>query len=318
MEESNLDKARETRNVRGRRPIGHRLSQKRIYLPMIVSRELGFVFMHNPKVAGTSVRDVLEPLRDTPFDFANNYPDPLTGERIIDRSHIGIDEFAHFYPDIWQTTLSLPFFALYRDPKSRFLAAVNQYSKMYGDVDIRFADQAKRSAFFKKLLEALDALGVAENAMENHEYAFFRPQWIFLKSERADAKNLDIRPYPVSAFKDFAADISNILGRDLHFARENSSEQFSVGGPMGAILSNNTIKKSLRRLPGAMTAMSLLRKSRKTDTERENLQPEVRYGLNDRDLEAFDRFIARFYAKDFDHFRALGTPFDRVYETNTV
>ncbi|WP_157960106.1 hypothetical protein [Albibacillus kandeliae] len=160
---------------------------------MIVSRALGFVLTHNPKVAGTSVRDSLEPLHDTPFDFSNSYPDPLTGERTIDCSHVGTHEFPHFYPDILQTTLPMPFFALYGDTKSRFLAAVNQYSKMYSEVDIRFAD-----------------------------------------------------------------------------------------------------------------------------TTRENLQPEVRHSLNDPDLEPFDSFIARLNAKNFNHFRALGTLFDRVHETITA
>lgn len=274
---------------------------------MIVSQKLGFVFMHNPKVAGTSVREVLEPLRDTPFDFANNRPDPLTGTNIIDRSHIGIDEFARYYPEIWESARPLPFFSLYRDPKNRFLAAVNQYSKMYGDVDIRFADLPKRARFFKDLVETLDRLGVAENAMDNHEFAFFRPQWIFMKSQMPDAASLNLRPYPVEDFQEFASDLSIVTGRPLSFARENSSEQFAMAGPIGALLSNNKIKKTLRQLPGAMTAMDFLRKSRHTDTARDSLAPENRYGLSPRELEEFDQFIERFYAKDVIHFEELKT-----------
>lgn len=228
---------------------------------MIVSNEKNFVFMHNPKVAGTSVRKVLEPLRDTPFDFANNRPDPLTGERIIDRSHLGIDEFAHYYPSLWQRAKRLTFFALYRDPKARFLAAINQYSKMYGDTDIRFAPLGKRSDFFKRTLEQLEAMGTAEKTMDNHELAFFRPQWIFMESTNPERRDLKVRAYALSEFDEFTRDISMVTGNRLQFPRENSSEQFSVGGLAGAVLSNNQIKKSLRRLPGSAAAMRLLRKS---------------------------------------------------------
>lgn len=263
---------------------------------MIISSSGRFVFMHNPKVAGSSVRTILDCYRDADTDLFDTDPDPFSPTHRTDRAHIGIDEFAHLYPDLWARTKGLPFFALYRAPKDRFLSSVNEYSRVYGDTDIRFAPKEQRADFLSRTWDRLAQKGKAENIMSSLEFTHFRPQWIYMSRENGPTPS--VHAYELREFADFTADLSKVCGEPISFPRENSSEQFVVGGAAGKLLGNNAIKKALRRIPGSMLAMQMLRKTSRSDTSKAALSPTERYGLNAARADELNEFVEMFYSRD--------------------
>ncbi|MCI1028001.1 sulfotransferase family 2 domain-containing protein [Pantoea dispersa] len=91
---------------------------------MIFSHEKKFLFIHNPKVAGTSVRKSLEQYDSTegafwrPF-YLEKY------ERIVDRAHVPACEYdQHSLLDISEKYFT---FGFVRDPYQRFLSAWEEY-----------------------------------------------------------------------------------------------------------------------------------------------------------------------------------------------
>ncbi|MBZ4023019.1 hypothetical protein CKO11_11165 [Rhodobacter sp. TJ_12] len=264
---------------------------------MIVSRTHGFVFMHNPKVAGSSVRAVLDKWRDPDVDLFATDPNPTAPLHRVDRAHIGIAEFAANYPDLWAQTRDFPFYVLYRDPFSRFLSSVNEYCRVYGETDIRFAAQAERRNVFFGLIDRLRALGTAEGVMDILELTHFRPQWIYLTPpEGADIR---LRAFGLKEIPRFATELSGCIGETVDFGRENGSEQFDLPLPMRRILANNSVKKQLRKLPGAMWAMQQLRqRSAGTPQSGARLSVQERYGLTEAEHQEVETFVQGFYARD--------------------
>jgi len=264
---------------------------------MIVSRRHGFVFMHNPKVAGSSVRATLEPWRDPDVDLFETDPDPASPLHRVDRAHIGIAEFARHYPALWDEVRGLAFFVLYRDPFARFLSSVNEYCRVYGETDIRFAAQSERRKVFLDLVARLRELGSAEAVMDILELTHFRPQWIYLTPP--EGVDLDLRAFDLKEMSGFAEALSGCIGAPVDFGRENGSEQFDLPRPMRRILANNSIKKQLRRLPGAMWAMQQLRqRSAGTSQSGARLSVQERYGLTEAEHREVETFVQEFYARD--------------------
>ena len=261
---------------------------------MIVSRRHRFVFMHNPKVAGSSVRGALEQWRDPDVDLFAVDPDPASPLHRIDRSHIGLAEFEHYYPELWGQVKTLPFFVLYRDSFRRFLSSFNEYCRVYGDTDIRFAATPERRRVFLSLIERLERLGQAEAVMDVLDLTHFRPQWIYIDAPEGAA--LDLRAFDLSDMAGFTAALSDCIGAPVDFGRENSSEQFDLPGPMRRLLANNAIKKRLRELPGAMWAMGQLR--RRSGAAGKGLSVAERYGMSEAEETDLRAFVERFYARD--------------------
>lgn len=261
---------------------------------MIVSRKHGFVFMHNPKVAGSSVRMVLEEWRDRDVNLFGVDPDPSSPLHEVDRAHIGIAEFARHYPELWAQTKHLPFFVIYRDPFGRFLSSVNEYCRVYGATDIRFAALPERRRVFLRIVERLSALGHAEAVMGSLDLTHFRPQWIYFQPPEGEV--LDLRAFDLGEMVQFTRELSSCVGSALDFGRKNSSEQFDLPGPMRRMLANNAIKKRLRELPGAMWAMGQLR--RRSGAAGKGLSVAERYGMSEAEETDLRAFVERFYARD--------------------
>ena len=260
--------------------------------------------MHNPKVGGSSVRAVLEKYRDPDVDLFGIDPEPTSSLHRIDRAHMGIDEFSRFFPDVWQETKSLPYFVLYRDPFKRFLSSINEYCRVYGATDIRFAALPERRRVFLELTERLDRLGRAEAVMDALDLTHFRPQWIYMQPP--EGISLRLRAFDLKDMEEFTTELSLCLGAQLDFSRENSSEQFDIPGPLQVVLANNSIKKQLRRLPGATWAMGQLRKrSSGTAQSDRQLSATGRYGLTEAEAQTAESFVARFYARDFAFLEGL-------------
>ena len=97
---------------------------------MIISDRYRFVFVHIPKCAGSSVREVLRPFDDThgKFEFyVAEHPD--FGE--LDFAHIPMALLVKIDAEALQKVRDYDSFAIVRNPYDRFPSAVAQRAKMY-------------------------------------------------------------------------------------------------------------------------------------------------------------------------------------------
>ncbi len=93
---------------------------------MIVSHKHKFVFIHNPKVAGSSIRDVLESYHDHAYKFWQHKFIPEL-DRVADLAHLTLSEISLLFPKLAGYT----FFTLVRNPEARLLSSVCEYKKQH-------------------------------------------------------------------------------------------------------------------------------------------------------------------------------------------
>ena len=96
---------------------------------MIVSDHRKFVFIHNPKCGGTSVRQAL-----MPFDTTANFfwmHDTWHGKQ-IDKAHMPLFLLRSRYPEYFRLLADYVVFAFVRDPYARVVSAFNEsHIKLY-------------------------------------------------------------------------------------------------------------------------------------------------------------------------------------------
>lgn len=94
---------------------------------MIISERKGFIFVHNPKCAGTSVRSALTPY-DTTHDLFWNFE--TWNGREIDRAHMPLFMFRSLYPQYFALLSHYLSFMFVRDPYDRAVSAFNEVRRM--------------------------------------------------------------------------------------------------------------------------------------------------------------------------------------------
>jgi hypothetical protein len=93
---------------------------------MLISDLHRFVFLHNPKAAGTSVRSVLEKYDSTAGKFWRNFDDRV---RLRDMAHMPMESVREFFPTEFEK-LSLYFvFGFVREPLARYISGFNEINK---------------------------------------------------------------------------------------------------------------------------------------------------------------------------------------------
>ncbi len=96
---------------------------------MIISRAHHFAFIHNPKVAGTSIRKAIESYHDYNMRFWHQDWSE-DANRVVDSAHIPYDDLS----DTTKAVLSKCFvFGFVRDPMERFLSAVAEFRRQHAD-----------------------------------------------------------------------------------------------------------------------------------------------------------------------------------------
>lgn len=280
---------------------------------MIISNTGNFVFFHNPKVAGASVHKSLEGFHSSAV--AGWGVD--TDGRV--RAHHGIDEFATLYPEEWARIESWRFYALWRDPLSRFVSSFGQHSRMYGTVDIRFASPEQTRAYLWDVIEDLGRYGGAEGILGQGKYTAFRPQWIYLHSDDHD---IDIHAYPMAELERMYLDIEDRTGQSIERIRINEKERLDLPAPLAKLLGRGDLARRLGRLPGAGPAKAWLKSTFKA--ARGSAAPAAQASKesgpkngaakpapgNDLGLSAEDQaqmagFVETFYARDHELLKGL-------------
>ncbi|MDD2795026.1 MAG: sulfotransferase family 2 domain-containing protein [Acidocella sp.] len=144
---------------------------------MIVSHEKKFIFVHNPKCAGTAFRAVIEAHHDHARRFWGIEHEPYF-QRDIDYAHLRLWELAALFPDLVALLESYNSVAFVRNPFQRLISAISEHFKQYRP-DTKFFE-----------LSASSQLKIAETFVSNEltlpriqadfRYVHFSPQSWFL------------------------------------------------------------------------------------------------------------------------------------------
>lgn len=90
---------------------------------MIVSDEEEFVFIHNPKCAGTTVRDSLKVFDNHDHWF---WGQTKINERGIDKAHMSLNIVKVYFPEIFKLFESYFVFGVVRNPYKRIVSSYNE------------------------------------------------------------------------------------------------------------------------------------------------------------------------------------------------
>lgn len=257
---------------------------------MIVSNRHKFVFFHNPKVAGSSVHVSLAGFHDSQIPASGVGPN----DRLL--AHDGIDEFARKNPDAWMDIKGWKMFALYRGSFSRFVSSFSQYSRSFGEVDVRFSTPDKSRDYLFSVLDMLSAYGNAEGVIDQDRLVLFRPQWIYLRSEDP---TLDLSVFDIREIDQLFDAVEKLVNEPIDRKRVNERERFDLPAPLAKLLSNGNISRNIGRLPGAKTAKTLFKRKFKADDAQGGLR------LSERDIEQIKSFVNMFYERDQAFFEQM-------------
>lgn len=253
---------------------------------MIISHAHRFVFFHNPKAGGTSVRKAIEGFNDTGFGLWGADPAQTAGIE-TDRAHLGIDEFIRFYPDLWDEVRDYRKFCLCRDPQARFLSSVSEYAKHYGGTDLRFAtaEENRESVF-----AAMETLSGFEDAMNpglaaDLRLTHFKPQKIYWSAE---TEPVEVTVYATAAMDDFLAEIARITGTEVTARHDKAAQTYRLPGPLNTVARARGLRKLLAKAPGK----ELLKRRYAAGKGRD-------LALDATDMARISAFVKTFYAADY-------------------
>lgn len=93
---------------------------------MIVSNARRFIFIHNPKAAGTAFRSAIAPWHDHPIQFWGRAPSAYL-QTEVDLAHLRAWELPVVAPDVFAALDQHTSIAFLRDPLPRFLSACAEH-----------------------------------------------------------------------------------------------------------------------------------------------------------------------------------------------
>jgi hypothetical protein len=149
---------------------------------MIVSSARQFVFIHNPKAAGTSFRAAIAHLHDDPVVFWGLQPAPCFG-RVLDFAHLRVWELAEMYPQLAAAAAGGNSLIFVRNPYTRFLSAFREYfSRNHPDVPLGTLWPAGLAGLVEAFLPEI----TMERILTDHRFVHFSPQLWFIRHDGRD------------------------------------------------------------------------------------------------------------------------------------
>ena len=149
---------------------------------MIVSHANRFIFIHNPKCAGSSLRERLQQYHEETEAFWGRRFVPYLGcER--DFAHLRLWEMHMLFPDIF---FRIPYYrslVLVRNPYERFLSSLAEYISTYKpDFDV---DRTPPAAHCRMAAEIIEHELRMETVIGDVKFVHFSPQtWYILVGQR--------------------------------------------------------------------------------------------------------------------------------------
>jgi hypothetical protein len=150
---------------------------------MIVSQRHGFIFVHNPKAGGMSIRTALKPMDDSDGFFDGWRPYPAEGRR-LDRMHLTLGQLRRHHPDTFALFDTLYSFGFVRDPYQRMCSAFAQHLTLATPI-LRDSVRADLGAFYGVLNQFARRALTADAARHDVKLTHFLPQSAFFMLDGA-------------------------------------------------------------------------------------------------------------------------------------
>ena len=149
---------------------------------MIVSHRQGFIFFHNPKCAGTTVRSALQPWHDDPQIFRGFFEAPFF-RGTLDHAHLRLWELQALFPRILEAAATYRSVIIVRDPFRRFVSAVAHHFRYFQpNVTLAGLPPEQQIAAVEAFLDQVLSLGAI---MTDVRFVHFSPQvWFILLGGR--------------------------------------------------------------------------------------------------------------------------------------
>src|SRR5579871_2155915 len=120
---------------------------------MIVSHSRRFIFIHNPKAAGTSFRDALKQYHDDAVDFWYRRYSPYFGCE-IDYAHMRLWELSALFPTMFDALPEYETLVLVRNPYERFVSALAQHlTAFHQNLDYYRTDREELRKYTERFIE---------------------------------------------------------------------------------------------------------------------------------------------------------------------
>ena len=171
---------------------------------MLISHKNRFVFLHNPKVAGTSVRNMLA----SHFECEDYRAGARVDGLMQDQAHLRVDQWPQW---LWNLYMQgYYFFGFVRDPRDRFMSSMSEFT--YQNSDVYESLKVSREEFLIQMLTP-DAITY------DMRFIHFTEQWRFFDYAPATTPGIHL---DISVFK--FEDLATVL-KDPTFLRGVGSEQ---------------------------------------------------------------------------------------------
>lgn len=144
---------------------------------MIISHAKKFIFVHNPKCAGTAFRALVASHHDHAMQFWG-IDHKSYFQRDTDYAHLRLWELAVLYPEVMRYFETYNSVAFVRNPFQRFLSAISEHFKQY-----RPSENLLDCSAAKQLLiveNFIDAQLTTDRIHADFRYVHFSPQSWFL------------------------------------------------------------------------------------------------------------------------------------------
>lgn len=250
---------------------------------MIISPRHGFVFVHVPKCAGTSVRVQISACDPDPITMGETGVHPVLGT--IDYGHVPLTLLRQHFPENYAWLERLPAFAVIRDPLTRFGSSLRQMLWRYEQTPMTLIPpEVLRS----RTLEILEALTTELDA-PSHKFIFFARQRDFIYDGETRRVDHLVPIEHVGAFIDYIGAKTGTAMNAEQRSNQNIDLKTKWIGPV-AFAVNGFLRERLpvglhsRLKDGALRVLA----SRKSAAEQSGIleMPEVR------------RFVDAHYAAD--------------------
>ena len=185
---------------------------------MIISDEHGFVFVHIPKCAGTSVRQHIKQYSSRKKFTLSVSEHPALGK--LDYSHIPLFILRKHFPHDFEVFQNYSSFAVVRNPFDRFASSLAQLLSHYKGKYIQHCSRKEIHATFREIIEYLTE---NDNYLLSNEFIHFQRQVDYIQ---LDGEQIIENIYTIDQIKKLIADIESKLGSRLENSFSHTSNTY--------------------------------------------------------------------------------------------
>ena len=140
---------------------------------MVVSHARRFIFFHNPKCAGNSLRETLDAWHDDAFRFYGIRAAPYFRTH-LDHGHLRLWEVHALFPRVFECAKSYDSAIVVRNPHARFLSAVNEHFKTFQpQIDLSAMTSVQRVSLVEQFVQKILNIG---RITTDWRFVHFSPQ----------------------------------------------------------------------------------------------------------------------------------------------